>query len=61
MKIRTIMEHGRTMRFHVGFPLNFWEYVVNIGVYLINIGPSRSLYGRIPEEAWMGEKVTILF
>jgi hypothetical protein len=33
---RTIMEHARSMRLHVGFPLQFWEDVVDIVVYLIN-------------------------
>jgi hypothetical protein len=35
---RTIMEHARSMRLHVGFPLQFWEDVVDIVVYLINKG-----------------------
>jgi transposase InsO family protein len=26
----TMMEHARSMRLHVGFPLQFWEDVVNI-------------------------------
>jgi hypothetical protein len=36
----TIMERARTMRLHAGFPLQFWVYVVDIVVYLINKGPS---------------------
>jgi hypothetical protein len=54
---RTIMEHARSMRLHIGFPLRFWEDVVNIVVYLINIGTSSYLDGGIPEEAWTGKKV----
>jgi hypothetical protein len=53
----TIMEHARSMRLHTGFPLHFWEDVVNIFILLINIVPSISLDGGIPEEAWIGEKV----
>jgi hypothetical protein len=58
---RTIMERARSMRLHVGFPLQFWVDVVYIIVYLINKGPSRSLDGRIPEEAWIGKKVNYYF
>ena len=53
----TIMEHARSMRLHSGFPLQFWADVVDIVVYLINKGPSSSLDGGIPEEAWKGKKV----
>ena len=49
---KTIMERARSMRFHVGFPLQFWEDVVDIVVYLIKRGPSISLDGIILEEAW---------
>jgi hypothetical protein len=58
---RTIMERARSMRLHVGFPLQFWADVVDIVVYLINIGPSSSLDGRISEEAWIGKKVNYSF
>jgi hypothetical protein len=57
----TIMEHARSMRLHVGFPLQFWEDVVDIFVYLINRGPSSSLDGGIPKEAWTGKKVNYFF
>jgi transposase InsO family protein len=57
----TIMEHARSMRLHGGFPLQFWEYVVDIFVYLIKGGPSCSLDGGIPEEAWTCKKVNYSF
>ena len=53
---RTIMECARCMRLHAGLPLQFWEDVVDTDVYLINKGPSSSLDGGIPEEAWTGKK-----
>jgi hypothetical protein len=53
---KTIMEHARSMRLHVGFPLQFWTYVVDIVVYLLNKGPSSSLDGGIPEEPWTCKK-----
>jgi hypothetical protein len=51
------MEHARSMRLHVGFPLQFLEDVVNTFIYLINRGPSSYLDGGIPEQAWKGKKV----
>jgi hypothetical protein len=58
---RTIMECARSMRLHAGFPLQFWADVVDIVIYLINIGPSSSLDGGILEEAWIGKKVNYSF
>ena len=49
---RMIMERAKCMRFHAGFPLQFWVDVVNTIVFLINRGPSSALDGGIPEEAW---------
>ena len=54
---KTIMERARCMRLHAGFPLQFWADAVDTVVYLIKIGPSSSLDGGIPEEAWIGKKV----
>jgi hypothetical protein len=45
---RTIIECARSMILHAGFPLQFWEDVVDIVVYLINKGPLSSLDGIIP-------------
>ena len=56
-KNRMIMEHARCMRLHVGLPLNFLADAINTAIYLINIGPSSSLDGGIPEEAWIGKHV----
>ena len=42
-------------------PLQFWAEVVDIAVYLINRGPSSSLDGGIPEEAWTGKPVNYSF
>ena len=57
----TIMESERSMRLHVGFPLQFWADVVDIVIYLINKGPSISLDGRIPKKAWKSKKVNYSF
>jgi hypothetical protein len=58
---RTIMERARSMRLHVGVPLQFWADVIYIIVYLINKGPSSSLDGGIPEEEWTSKKVNYSF
>jgi hypothetical protein len=57
----TIMEHARSMIFHVGFPLDLWVDVVDTIVYLINKRPSSSLDGRISEDSWIGKKVNYSF
>jgi transposase InsO family protein len=43
----TIMERARSMRLHAWLPLQFWEDAIDTVVYLIKIGPSSSLDGRI--------------
>ena len=58
---RMIMECARCMRLHVGLPLQFWADAVNTAVYLINRGPSSTLDGGIPEEAWTGKQVKYSF
>jgi hypothetical protein len=58
---RTIMECARNMRLLPSFPLQFWADVVYTDVYLINRGPSSSLDGIIPKEAWTGKKVNYYF
>ena len=54
---RTIIEPARCMRLHAGLPLQFWADAIDTIIYLINRGPSSSLDGGIPEEAWIGKKV----
>jgi hypothetical protein len=54
---RIIMEIARSMRLHVGLPLQLWVDVVDTDVYLINKGHSSSLDGGIPYEEWKGKKV----
>ena len=56
-----IVESERSMRLHVGLPLQFWIDVADTDVYLINKGPSSSLDGIIPEEAWTSKKVNYYF
>ena len=55
------MEHARSMRLHVGLPLQFWVDVIDIFVYLINKGPLISFIGGTPEEAWIDKKVNYYF
>eukprot|EP00253_Pinus_taeda_P010034 PITA_10034 len=51
------MERGRCMRLHAGLPLQFWADAIDTTAYLINRGPSSSLDGDIPEEAWTRKKL----
>eukprot|EP00253_Pinus_taeda_P025456 PITA_25456 len=54
---KTIMERARCMRLHAGLSLQFWADAIDTAIYLINKGPSSSLDGGVPEEAWTGKKV----
>ena len=58
---KTIMEHARSMRLHVGLPLRMWVEAINIVVYLINRGLSTPLGCCIPKEAWTVKKVSYSF
>ena len=55
------MERARSMRLHVGLPLQFWADAKDTVVYLINRGPSISLDGGILEESWTCKKVNYFF
>jgi hypothetical protein len=58
---KAIVACARSMRLHSNFPLQLWEDVVDIVSYLINKGPSSSLDGGIPEEAWTCKNVNYSF
>ena len=58
---KTIRDHARCMKLHRGLSLQFLEDVVDTSIYLINRGPSSSLDGGIPEEAWTSKKVNYSF
>jgi hypothetical protein len=58
---KTIMECTRSMRLHVGLPLQFWEDAIDTAIYFINIGSSSSLDGGILEEKWTSKKVNYSF
>ena len=55
------MEHARSMRLNVGFPLHMGAEVVNTIIYLINRGPFTRLGCGILEEAWTSKKVSYSF
>ena len=55
------MERTRSMRLHVGLPLNMWVEAVNIVLDLINRGPSTPLGYGIPKEAYTSKKVSSSF
>jgi len=58
---RTILERARSMRIHVGLPLNIWSNAIETTIYLINRGPSMALDGGILEEMWIGKKMNYSF
>ena len=57
---RTLNEHARSMRLHVGLPKTFWVDAVSTVAYLINRGPSIPMEFRLPEEIWSVKEVNFL-
>lgn len=53
-----IVEKVRSMFFHSKPLKSFWDEVVRIAVYLINLSPSRPLNGEIPYEVRYGKKAS---
>ena len=54
---RTLNEHARSMRLHVGFPKNLWANVVNTAAFLINREPSVPMEFRISKKVWSSKEV----
>ena len=56
---KTILKGAKSMQIYVGLSKQFWAYVVNMKVYLINRRPSMLLNCGILNEAWTGKEVNI--
>lgn len=54
----TIMEKVRSMLSNSGLEKYFWAKSIRTTCYLINQSPTIYLDGSIPEEVWVGKKVT---
>ena len=50
---------ARSMLKSKGMPKEFWVKVVATAVYLSNRFPTRSVWGKTPQEAWSGRKLGI--
>ena len=55
-KNRTILDMARTMLKSKKMPKEFWAEAVACAVYLSNRSPTRSVWGKTPQEAWSGRK-----
>ncbi|KAE8705324.1 hypothetical protein F3Y22_tig00110429pilonHSYRG00698 [Hibiscus syriacus] len=55
-KNRTILDMARSMLKGKKLPKEFWAEVVACAVYLSNRSPTRSVWGKTPQEAWSGRK-----
>lgn len=55
---RTILERARCMLSNAGLGKEFWAEACNTAVYLINRAPSSRLNFDIPEETWLGKKIS---
>ena len=54
---KTLNEHARSMKLHVGLPKTFWVDTVSIAAYLINQGPLVPMEFRLHEEVWGDKEV----
>ncbi|KAH9669584.1 hypothetical protein KPL70_021844 [Citrus sinensis] len=58
-KNRTILDMARSMLKSKRLPKEFWAEAVACAVYLSNRSPTRSVWGKTPQEAWSGKKPSI--
>ena len=58
-KNRTILDMTRSMLKSKHLPKEFWAEAVDTTVYLSNRSPTRSVWGKTPQEAWSGRKPRI--
>ncbi|KAE8676644.1 hypothetical protein F3Y22_tig00111582pilonHSYRG00249 [Hibiscus syriacus] len=58
-KNRTILDMARSMLKSKKLPKEFWAEAVACAVYLTNRSPTRSVWGKTPQEAWSGRKPDI--
>jgi len=56
---RTVIEKARSMMHDKDIPIAFWAEAVSTAVYLKNRSPTKSLLGKVPEELWMKQKISI--
>ncbi|KAE8721075.1 hypothetical protein F3Y22_tig00016885pilonHSYRG00007 [Hibiscus syriacus] len=55
-KNRTILDMARSMLKSKKLPKEFWAEAIVCAVYLTNQSPTRSVWGKTPQEAWSGRK-----
>ncbi|KAM2045153.1 hypothetical protein ACFX1T_009386 [Malus domestica] len=55
-KNRTILDMARSMLKSKRLPKELWAEAVACAVYLSNRSPTRSVWGKTPQEAWSGRK-----
>ncbi|KAE8707740.1 TMV resistance protein N-like [Hibiscus syriacus] len=55
-KNRTILDMARSMLKSKKLPKEFWAEAVACAVYLTNRSPTRSVWGKTPQETWSGRK-----
>ncbi|KAE8734503.1 hypothetical protein F3Y22_tig00000764pilonHSYRG00191 [Hibiscus syriacus] len=58
-KNRTILDMARSILKSKKLPKEFWAEAVACAVYLTNRSPTRSVWGKTPQEAWSGRKPDI--
>lgn len=56
---RTLCEKARTMMFEANLSKAYWQYAIDVAVYLKNRSPTRSVFGATPFEKWTGSKIDL--
>ena len=55
---RTMLDMVRPMMSYSSLPLSFWGYALQTAVYILNVGPSKSIQ-HTPLELWSGRKPSL--
>ncbi|GAA0156231.1 hypothetical protein LIER_38239 [Lithospermum erythrorhizon] len=55
---RTIMEKVRCLLSHSNLPRMFWGEALNASIQIINLSPTTTLEGKVPNEVWTGKNIT---
>lgn len=58
-KNRTVMDMVRCMLHFKNLPKSFWADAVSCAIYVLNRCPTKSVFGKTPQEAWSHKKPNI--
>lgn len=56
---RTLLEKARAMMIQANLGKAYWEYAIDVAVYLKNRSPTKAIFGATPYERWTGFKIDL--